>query len=276
MITQSTPETLLPLSAGRRLQEIGGREEEVVAAFLRLRSDAAVARELGLHVRRVRRLIDASVPEARVLRRARRTASQAYADQDLVCALREAARELPPPLAIESYRRWAQAKSNRHPCPGPEVIILRFAGWRRALVRAGLPSNARHGPHAAYDYATVVGAIAAALREMRGYPSVVRYDAWRAGRVQIPSAATARRFARSWDDLLADAYLLVYGIDGERLPGELAETERRRQTKSGSSLSGDPVKLLGQWYESDESAEGKPASCLTKPAAGWESSPAVP
>ncbi len=177
MITQGTPETLVRLSAGRRLQEIEGREEEVVAAFLRLRSDAAVARELGLQVRQVRRLIDVSVPEARVLRRARRTASQAYADQDLLCALREAARELPSPLAIESYRRWAQAKSNGQPWPGPEVIILRFAGWRRALVRAGLPSNARHGPHAAYDYTTVVGAIAAAWREMRGYPSVVRYDA---------------------------------------------------------------------------------------------------
>ena len=214
------------LSASRRLQEIEGPDEDVVAAFLRLRSDAAVARELGLQVRQVRRLIDVSVPEARVLRRARRTASQAYADQDLLCALREAARELPSPLAIESYRRWAQAKSNGHPCPGPEVIILRFAGWRRALVRAGLPSNARHGPHAAYDYTTVVGAIAAAWREMGGYPSVVRYDAWRAGRSQIPSAATVRRFARSWDDLLADAYPLVYGIGGEQV--------RRRVSRDGA------------------------------------------
>jgi hypothetical protein len=37
VITQGTPETLVRLSAGRRLQEIEGREEEVVAAFLRLR-----------------------------------------------------------------------------------------------------------------------------------------------------------------------------------------------------------------------------------------------
>ena len=78
----------------------------------------------------------------------------------------------------------------------PEVRWL-----ARALVRAGLPSNARHGPHAAYDYATVVQAIAAAWRELRRYPSVARYDAWCAGRSEFPAAATARGFARSWDDL---------------------------------------------------------------------------
>lgn len=136
----------MPLSMGRGLQALGGRQEEIVAAFLRLRSDAAVARQVGLQVGQVRRVVDASVPEARVLRRARRSSSQTFADRELTAALRQAARELPSPLAIESYRRWAQERSDGRPCPGPEAIILRFAGWRRALIRAGLPSNARHGP----------------------------------------------------------------------------------------------------------------------------------
>ena len=112
---------VMPLSTGRRLQAVRGREEEIVAAFLRLRSDAAVAREVGLQVRQVRRVVDANVPEARALRRARRSSSQTYADQELIEALREAARELPSPLAIESYRRWSHSRSNGHPCPGPEV-----------------------------------------------------------------------------------------------------------------------------------------------------------
>ena len=55
-------------------------------------------------------------------------------------------------------------------------------------------------------------AVAAAWREMARYPSVVRYDAWRGGRSQFPVAATARRFVRSWDDLLGDAYSLVYPL----------------------------------------------------------------
>ena len=126
--------------------------------------------------------------------------------------------------------------------PGPEAIILRFAGWRRALVRAGLPSNARHGPHAAYDYATVVQAIAAAWREMRRYPSVVRYDAWRAGRSQFPVAATARRFARSWDDLLADAYPLVYALGEPHARATTASPEHSGREALRNSLPTVPAR----------------------------------
>jgi hypothetical protein len=197
-----------------------------VAAFLRLRSDQAVARELGLQASQVRRLVDAAVPEAGVLRRAGRTASQACTDEELTKALREAARELRSPLTLNTYRRWAQQRSNGRPCPSAEVIVARFGSWRRALVRAGLPSTSRHGPLVAYDYATVVQAVAAAWREIRRYPSTVRYDAWRAARRHLPSAAAARSFATSWDDLLADAYPLVYGAD----PGGASSAERSPRT----------------------------------------------
>jgi hypothetical protein len=199
-----------PLYERRYHQAVFAREEEIVAAFLRLRSDTAVAGELGLQVAHVRRLVDAEVPEAGVLRRARRTLSQAYTDEELLAALRKAAVELPSPMAIEPYRRWARERCSGDPWPSPEIVALRFGGWRRALVRAGLPANSRRGPQATYDYATVVQAVAAAWRDLREYPSVARYDAWRTGRPQFPAAATARRLVRSWDELLVAAYPLVY------------------------------------------------------------------
>jgi hypothetical protein len=64
------------------------------------------------------------------------------------------------------------------------------------------------------------------------YPSVVRYEAWRGGRRQLPAAATARRFARSWDDLLVAAYPLVYAMRsasptrGQRVPRRTTDAER--------------------------------------------------
>ena len=105
---------------------------------------------------------------------------------------------------------------------GSEVFKLRFGGWRQALARADLPTNSRSGPQASYRYEDVVVAVAAAWRELGRYPSVTRYDAWRAGRAQLPVAATARRFARSWDDLLVAAYPLVYPSVDSRAAGPRA------------------------------------------------------
>lgn len=198
----------------RYLEAVAGREDEIVAAFLRLHSDTAVARQLDLRVTHVRRLVDARVPEAGVLRRARRSSSPLYTDGELIMALRAASLDLPSPLGIECYRRWAQAGDDGCRWPSPEVIMLRFGGWRRALARGGLSASPRRGPHVGYTYPDVVAAIAVAWRELGGYPSVVRYTAWRAGRSDVPAAATARHFARSWDDLLVAAYPLVYPLTG--------------------------------------------------------------
>ncbi len=189
---------------------VEGREDEIVATFLESRSDAATARALGLRTVHVRRLVDLCVPEAAVLRRARRRTALLYSDEDLLAALQAAAVELPAPVAIESYREWALRHDNGRRNPGPEVIRLRFGGWRRALARAGLTPRERSGPHARYGRSDVVEAVAAAWRELGRYPSVVRYEVWRAGRQGVPSAAIARRAAKSWDDLLAAAYPLVY------------------------------------------------------------------
>jgi hypothetical protein len=135
-----------------------------------------------------------------------------YSDADLITALRVAALDLPSPLGIECYRRWAQTRDDGRSWPGPEVIMLRFGGWRRALARCGLCASPRRGPRAGYTFPEVVKAIATCWRELRGYPSVVRYTAWREGRPDTPAAATARRFAKSWDDLLVAAYPLVYPL----------------------------------------------------------------
>ena len=62
----------------RYRRAIAGRESEIVAAFMRLRSYGAVARQYDLRATHVRRLIESVVPEAGVLCRARRTSSQIY------------------------------------------------------------------------------------------------------------------------------------------------------------------------------------------------------
>ena len=212
----------VPVWERRYRRAIAGREAQVIAAFVRLRDYRAVAQQLGLQKNHVQRLVESAVPEACVLSRARRTLGQTYTEGELLDALRRAALDVPSPMSIESYRLWAQRAGDAHRWPGSEVFKLRFGGWRQALARADLPTNSRSGPQASYRYEDVVVAVAAAWRELGRYPSVTRYDAWRAGRAQLPVAATARRFARSWDDLLVAAYPLVYPSVDSRAAGPRA------------------------------------------------------
>jgi DNA-binding CsgD family transcriptional regulator len=216
---------IVPVRERRYLAAVEGREAEVVAEFLRLRSDAAVARRLGLQEQHVRRLIDARVPEADVLRRKKRSHRPLYTDQELITALQEAALDLPSPMGYQAFKDWVAGRQRSGlPWPGPQVVLLRFGGWRRALVRAGLPVNRGGGPHATYDLQDVVAAIAAAWRELGRCPSVTGYEAWRARRPGLPAPATARHFGESWDDLVAAAYPLVYGPSagdgGDRDPAQ--------------------------------------------------------
>jgi transposase len=201
---------VVPVWERRYRRAIAGRESQVIATFMRLRDYRAVARQLGLRKTHVQRLVDSAVPEAGVLSRARRTLEQTYTEGELLDALRRAALDVPSPMSIDSYCLWAQRAGGEQRWPGSEVFKLRFGGWRQALARADLPTNSRSGPQASYQYEDVIAAVAAAWRELGRYPSVTRYDAWRAGRAQLPVAATARRFVRSWDDLLVAAHPLVY------------------------------------------------------------------
>ncbi len=206
---------VVALGTRRYLAAIAGREAEIVAAFLQLRSDAAVAQRLRLPEPHVHRLIDARVPEADVLRGKRRSRRPRYSDQELVAALQRAAPHLPSPLGYEAYRAWAAGRAlGDRPWPGPQVITLRCGGWCRALGRAGLPANRAGGLPATWQRSDVLAAIVAAWRELGRAPTVTGYEAWRAGRAGLPSPATARRFAAGWDDLLAACYPLVYGSSG--------------------------------------------------------------
>ncbi len=203
---------VVPVAERRYLAAVEGREDEIVAAFVELHSDAAVARRLGLREQHVHRLIDARLPEAGVLRRRPRRRPPRYTDDELLVSLREAALELPSPMGYHAYRIWAgQRERDGHPCPGPQVAQLRFGSWRRALVRAGLPANRAGGPRCTFAWPDVVTAVAACWRELGQSPSVARYETWRAGRAGLPSPATVRRQVASWNDLLVAAYPLVYG-----------------------------------------------------------------
>ncbi len=216
---------VVPLRERRYRAATGGRETEITDAFLELRSDAAVARVLGLDERHVRRLVDATVPEADVLRRKRRRHRPRHSDDELVAALRQAALDLPSPLGYHAFKEWGVGQTGGPTQPGPQVVALRFGGWRRALARAGLPVNQAGGPHPTYDLDDVLGAIAAAWRDLGRAPSIARYEAWRGARRGVPAPATARRFGESWDDLLAAAYPLVYAsgaADGRRAVGSRA------------------------------------------------------
>jgi Homeodomain-like domain len=100
----------VPLDERRYLAAVRGHETEVIDAFLRLRVDTAVALQLGLQERHVRRLVDATVPEANVLRRTRRRHRSRYTDADLIAALQEAARDLPCPMGYEAFNAWAAGR----------------------------------------------------------------------------------------------------------------------------------------------------------------------
>jgi hypothetical protein len=210
---------VVPAPERRYPAAVAGRRAEIVARFLDLRSDAAVAAALGLPERYVRRLVDESVPEACVLRRRKRRRARDYSDQDLLAALDEASAELPSPMRYHAYRTWALARrAEGARRPGPEVVLLRFGGWRPALERAGLPVAPSGGPAAAYDSADLVAAVVTAWRELGSSPSIATYDRWRVGRDGVPSSATVRRVGGSWDDVLSVAHAIVYEQDAPTRP----------------------------------------------------------
>jgi hypothetical protein len=203
--------------AERRYEtSVSGRESIIVRSFLRTLDDDVVALELGIDSRHVRRCVDEAIPDAGVLRRRRRHSTERYGEEELVAALQEAAGKLPSPLTVSAYRDWAGGRQHDgRPWPGPQAIMLRFGGWGRALTRAGLPANPPGGPSSQFDWEDAVEALASSWRELGRYPSVVRYDEWRAGKRDFPSSAAIRHHARSWDDLLFAAYPLVHGLEIE-------------------------------------------------------------
>jgi hypothetical protein len=202
-----------PASERRYRAAVRGREQEVLAAYQRLGDEAPVARELGLRESHIRRLISVELPESRALRRRERVRRERYTDEDLRNALRKAARQSPSPLGYHAYRKWAKAQrgDGRH-CPSAQTVLLRLGTWREALAAAGLPVPAGGGRSATYGRSDALAALALAWSELGRAPTIRGYEAWRAGRCDLPSPVTVRRLAPSWDDLLREAYGLVHEV----------------------------------------------------------------
>lgn len=148
-----------------------------------------------------------------------------YSDDDLRAALREAAQELAAPLRYHAYRVWARDRQE-HGLAGPsaQTVVLRLQTWRQALAAAGLPVSTGSGRSRTYDREDGVRALAQAWRELGRVPSVKAYEAWRAGRRDLPSPVTVRRLADNWDDLLREASVRVFPPPGALRPGADSST----------------------------------------------------
>jgi hypothetical protein len=199
-----------PASQRRFEAAVRGREEEIVAAYLRLGNEADVARETGLDEVHVQRVLTANLPEIQVLRRRKRTKPERYTEEEILSALREAARCSSSPLGYHTYRRWAaRQRAEGLPCPSPQTVLLRLGRWREALARAGLVVPVGGGRPATYGRDSGVVALAQAWTELGQAPTIRQYEVWRSRRTELPAAVTIRRMATSWSDLLREAYPLI-------------------------------------------------------------------
>jgi hypothetical protein len=194
------------------------RGDELEALFLELRDDAAVASRTGVPAPLVRHIVDERIPDADVLRGARRRRGAIYRDEDLVRALQAAARELSTPFAHSTYANWSRGRTlaDGRPWPGPQAAMLRFGGWRAALARSGLPANPSAGPERRWDLQDGIDGVVTAWRELGHAPTVEEYDRWQVGRNAFPSSATVRQLVDSWIDVRLAAWSTIHG---RQLPG---------------------------------------------------------
>ena len=85
-----------------------------------------------------------------------------------------------------------------------------------------------------------------AWRETGMPPTVDRYDAWRAGRDEFPSSATARKFVEGWDALQLAAWPIVHG---RQLPGVGSQeqpTEEEGEIAAASAGAGGPYRRVNE------------------------------
>ena len=243
----------------RRYAAVARRQgPQIIEHFLRTRDEAVVAAELGLPLTTVKRFVDASLPDAQLLRRRRRDVKDRYSDTDLLSAVAEAARQLPSPLTSTAYGAWAQGRLwGERPWPGPQAVALRFGGWRRALVAADLPANPASGARRTFELQDAIEAVVTAWQEAGRFPSAQRYEQWSMGKDGVPSLATARHLVESWDDLLLAAYPLVHGI---ALPGFGTAEPEPRVADEGSDELGQPYRRASEdcVLESSEPFERDP------------------
>jgi hypothetical protein len=118
--------------------------------FLEVRDDQVIADELTLPAPVVRRVVDAVVPDASLLRRRPRISVPRYADQELIDLLRAAAAELGSPLP---HHRSATATRSSSPAltrssARKASTLSERRSARRRPTRTPNASCGPHGPNA--------------------------------------------------------------------------------------------------------------------------------
>lgn len=122
---------------------VSGRAGEIETTFWDARDFDEVARRLDLDRRHVERVLEDLWPDIGIFEETDWGGNQQFTDDELIGALEKAAAEpgTPTPMTVEDYDAWVGSGGDDEHRPARVTIMARFAGWRPALIRAGLPAN---------------------------------------------------------------------------------------------------------------------------------------
>lgn len=114
---------------------------------------------------------------------------ETFSDEDILEALRHAARQLGEPLSHNKYDTVPGGPSSAR-------IIQRFGSWRAACGAAGVESGS---PSRTYRQRWDRAAVAAAVRDFLQLGSTYsQYEAWARENPDRPSGATVRNVLGGW------------------------------------------------------------------------------
>src|ERR1700726_1084690 len=196
--------------AEQRKRELA-RRDEILSAHKRLGDPRAVAKELAVTQKCVALVLKETQPRVQRHKK-RRPSSKFYSTEELIACLRDASEALGGILSVAAYRAYAAGRSpaGHRPWPSPQTIELRFGGWRRALVVAGLRANPS-SPIAGrrlFNEAHCIDALRHAARELGESPTVSAYEKLaRKSQGALPSQCTIRHRLGSWLEALRKAGL---------------------------------------------------------------------
>ena len=120
-----------------------------------------------------------------------------YSEGELIAMLLEASVALGGILSKEAFEEYARGRTldDGRGWPTAQTHMLRFGGWRRALVRAGLTANPSSpiAGQTLFDKPQCIDAVRHVARQLKKIPTVSDYDDYaRESNGALPSAATIR------------------------------------------------------------------------------------
>ena len=124
-------------------------------------------------------------------------ARQSFSDEQILAALREAARICGEPLSHGTYDGVARQVAG----PSSARIIQRFSSWREACSAAGVTTTAtsrRYTPK--WDGTSVAAAVAQYLSSTGSTGTCADYQAWAREGDGRPSGATVRNVLGRWNE----------------------------------------------------------------------------